>query len=74
MFVNGFNKTASMFGSIKGLLSAAKPKTLGSAVSTATKSMQPKTLAKRLDGSKVTTEWGLQQGKNSGSIRYGDIL
>lgn len=73
MFTNGFQKTAGFFDGAAKMFKAIKPSATNVAKAVTPSTSIAKPLATRLDGSKVMTGWGLQQGVRNGSVRYGNI-
>lgn len=71
MFTCGFKKVA-FIGKLVNAVKTIKPTQAGTQVRNV-KLPAAKPLATRVDGSKVTTDWGLKQGLKSGSVRYADI-
>lgn len=80
MFTKGFQKTAGFWSNAGQAIKKGYGLMTGSTVANA--AVKPGTaavkratgpLARRVDGSAVTTEWGLKQGVKSGAIRYGDV-
>lgn len=79
MFTKGFLKTAGFWSNAgqtfkKGLNLMTESSATSKAIKPATSATRGSgVLAKRVDGSKVTSDWGLRQGVRSGAVRYGDI-
>lgn len=73
MFTPAFEKTAGFFDATAKMFRKPLANAGKAIASPAASAVTKPALATRLDGSAVTSNWGLKQGVRSGSIRYSDI-